>query len=119
MDMPKAQKKVIRQYLSDDYTPDAQMYQKLINLSMMCAAKSCIIPVQDWLGLDNSARMNTPGTVEANWRWRLLPGQLTRDLGKEVLQVTKRFGRANWDALDRLAQSGHNGKTGKKDKSNR
>ena len=59
-------------------------------------------PVQDWLGLDNSARMNLPGTVEINWCWRLLPGQLTREKGREVLQITKRFGRANWDALDRL-----------------
>ena len=119
MGMPKAQKKVIREYLSDHYTPDEQMYQKLINLSMMCAAKSCIIPVQDWLGLDNSARMNTPGTVKTNWRWRLLPGQLTRELGKEILQITKRFGRANWEALDRLVQKRHNEKTGKKDKSSR
>ena len=111
MGMPKAQKKVIRDYLSDDHTPDEQMYQKLINLSMMCAAKSCIIPVQDWLGLDNSGRMNTPGTVKTNWRWRLLPGQLTREMGKEILQITKRFGRANWDALDRITQSKHIGKT--------
>ena len=65
-------------------------------------------PVQDWLGLDNSARMNTPGTVNSNWCWRLLPGQLTRELGKEVLKVTKRFGRANWDALDRSAQAKKN-----------
>ena len=102
MDMPKARKKLIRTYLSDHYTPDEQMYKKLIDLAMMSAAGVCIIPVQDWLGLDNSARMNLPGTVEINWRWRLLPGQLTREKGREVLQITKRFGRANWDALDRL-----------------
>lgn len=101
MGMPKARKKLIREYLSDFFTPDEQMYRKLIDLSMMCAAKSCVIPMQDWLGLDNSARMNTPGTVKNNWCWRMLPGQLTRELGREVLTVTKRFGRANWDALDR------------------
>jgi hypothetical protein len=27
---------------------------------------------------------------------------LTKELGKEVLAVTKRFGRANWDALNAL-----------------
>ena len=103
MGMPKARKKVIREYLTDWYTPDEQMYKKLIDLSMMCAAKTCIIPMQDWLGLDNSARMNLPGTVKTNWRWRMQPGQITKELGKEILAVTKRFGRANWDALDRLA----------------
>lgn len=60
--------------------------------------------MQDWLGLDNSARMNTPGTVDDNWSWRLLPGQITEELGEEVRNVTKRFGRANWDALNALEE---------------
>ena len=31
-----------------------------------------IIPVQDILGLDDSARMNVPGTIsEKNWTWKL------------------------------------------------
>ena len=60
--------------------------------------------MQDWLGMDNSARMNTPGTVDANWSWRLLPGQITEELGEEVRNVTKRFGRANWDALNALEE---------------
>ena len=71
---------------------------------MMSVAKTCIIPIQDWLGLGNHARMNTPGTVENNWTWRLQPGALTVKLGREVLEVTKRFGRANWDALNALAE---------------
>ena len=29
-----------------------------------------ILPMQDVLGLDNNARMNTPGTTENNWKWR-------------------------------------------------
>ena len=28
------------------------------------------IPMQDWLGLDNAARINKPSTVGQNWRWR-------------------------------------------------
>ena len=36
----------------------------------------CIIPMQDILGLDNSARMNIPSTIGGNWVWRMkeLPG---------------------------------------------
>jgi 4-alpha-glucanotransferase len=30
-----------------------------------------IIPMQDWLGLGDDARMNIPGTTGGNWRWRL------------------------------------------------
>lgn len=29
-----------------------------------------VLPLQDLLGLDACARMNTPGTAEGNWRWR-------------------------------------------------
>ena len=104
MGMSKVQKKTIREYLSDSFTPDEEMWRKLVDVSMMSVAKTCIIPLQDWLGLSNSARMNTPGTTQNNWTWRLLPGMLTAKLGKEVLTVTKRFGRANWDALNALAE---------------
>jgi 4-alpha-glucanotransferase len=53
------------------------------------------------MGLDNSARMNVPGTVDNNWKWRLTPDQLPKGLEKEILEITKRFGRFNWDILDR------------------
>ena len=37
------------------------------------ASKSslAVVPVQDLMGLDNSARMNHPGTNGGNWVWRL------------------------------------------------
>lgn len=37
-----------------------------------------VCPLQDVLGLDNRARMNTPATVRGNWRWRL-PAATLRD----------------------------------------
>ena len=43
--------------------------------------------------------MNQPGTVGFNWRWRLLPGQVTEALAQEVLAMTTRANRCNWDAL--------------------
>ena len=104
MGLDKANKDHIRSYLRDFDTANKWMYRKLIDLAMMSCADTCIIPLQDWLGLDNSARMNTPGTVDANWAWRLLPGQLTDELGEEVCNVAKRYGRANWDALNALEE---------------
>ncbi len=40
-----------------------------IALSTPCL--KVIIPMQDILGLDNSARMNIPGTALGNWQWRM------------------------------------------------
>ena len=101
-DKAKAQ---IREYLDDQTTSDDKFYQKVIRTAMMSAAATCIVPVQDWLGLDNSARMNTPGTVDNNWSWRMKDGMLTDEVTEYVLAMTKRFNRANWDALDALKKA--------------
>ena len=98
--LTKAGRDQIRDYLMDHDTPNKRFHKKLIGLAMMCAAKTCIVPIQDWLGLDNSARMNVPGTVDVNWSWRMEQNMLTESLQKEILELTKRFGRANWDALN-------------------
>lgn len=43
----------------------------LLELAAASASRLVILPMQDLLGLDNSARMNMPGTNEGNWRFRL------------------------------------------------
>lgn len=42
----------------------------LIRSGLASVAKLCIVPLQDVLGLDNSARMNRPGLGAGNWSWR-------------------------------------------------
>lgn len=48
-------------------------------LERLCHSEApwVILPLQDVLLLDNSARMNTPGTTANNWRWRLPADALT------------------------------------------
>ena len=98
-------KEQIRDYIDDHHTADADMYKKIIRMAMMCASETCIVPMQDWAGLDNSARMNTPGTVDNNWSWRMSADLTTDELSEEVLALTKRFNRANWAALDAVKKA--------------
>jgi len=42
----------------------------LIQMAMASVSFLCVLPMQDILMLDSSARMNTPGTVKDNWEWR-------------------------------------------------
>ena len=91
-----AERAMVRDYLYDYATPDQQLYKSMIALILRSAAATCIIPMQDWLGLDNSARINTPSTVGKNWRWRLKKTQLTKKLQQEICQLTARYGRMNW-----------------------
>lgn len=49
----------------------------------------CIIPMQDLLCLDSSARMNTPGTKTGNWKWRMS----NRDINNENAKLLKKLTR--------------------------
>jgi 4-alpha-glucanotransferase len=46
------------------------------------------------LGLRDEARMNVPGTVDGNWRWRLRPGQLTDAHAKKLAELADVYDRA-------------------------
>lgn len=49
--------------------------------------------MQDFLGLDNRARMNIPSTLGDNWKWRLREGELTDELAKKIKEITIKYGR--------------------------
>ena len=89
----KAEREAARNYMCDHYTPDEEIYKPLISLAMRSASNLCIIPMQDYLGLDNTARMNQPSTVGKNWKWRLKKRQMTKKLQKEILGIAKRYER--------------------------
>ena len=56
-------------------------------------ADTAIVPAQDLLGLGSDARMNRPGTASGNWRWRLVPGQLTDEIVRKLALLTETYDR--------------------------
>lgn len=48
----------------------------MIDAAFRSVATIALVPMQDVLGLDNAARMNTPATTDGNWQWRLTEEQL-------------------------------------------
>lgn len=58
--------------------------------------KALCDPMQDYMGLDNSCRMNQPSTVGKNWKWRIRKRELTVKLQKEIQGIALRYGRMNW-----------------------
>ena len=59
------------------------------------AARFAIAPVQDLLRLGPEARMNTPGTTDGNWQWRLLPGDLAAStILRELADLNRRHSRS-------------------------
>ena len=64
-----------------------------IAMAMSSVADLCVIPMQDYLGLDGSARINTPSTLGGNWVWRMKKGQFNENVAKEIKRVTRLYGR--------------------------
>lgn len=50
---------------------DGDVVWTLIRTALASTAYLSIIPMQDLLELDASARFNTPGTLDGNWSWKL------------------------------------------------
>ena len=88
-------KKLALDYLCDYHTPKKELYKCFVAMALRSKAKYCIIPIQDYIGLDNSCRINKPSTVGINWRWRLTEDQLSHELLTYIRTVTKRYGRLN------------------------
>ena len=92
-DITPAERRQVRKYLNNFKDSGKELCNDLICLVMQSVANLCIVPMQDYLGLDNSARMNQPSTLGKNWKWRLKEGQFTAELQKEMLELATRYGR--------------------------
>jgi 4-alpha-glucanotransferase len=69
-------------------------HRHFIRCALSSVADTAIIPMQDYLGLDDRARMNTPSTLGGtNWQWRMLSGAAKPDLAEEIKRLTFIFGR--------------------------
>ena len=64
-----------------------------IRVAFMSVADTAIIPIQDYLDLGTEARINYPSTLGNNWKWRLLPGQLTDELAKQMKELAVTYCR--------------------------
>ncbi|MEA5049268.1 MAG: 4-alpha-glucanotransferase [Eubacteriales bacterium] len=61
---------------------------------MGSVAKLFVAQMQDYLQLDATCRMNTPGTLGGgNWRWRLYPGEFAEPLIARIAEMTRIYGR--------------------------
>ncbi len=89
----KPEKKLIKKYLAMKGATDEQLVHGLIRAAMASVADWCIIPLQDYLALDNSARINTPSTTGENWRWRVRSEQLSKAVRKEMKDLTETYWR--------------------------
>lgn len=70
---PEVEKHRLREYTRSN---GSNVQWELIRLGMLSVADQAIFPLQDFMNLDTSHRMNIPGTVGNNWMWRYTPEML-------------------------------------------
>ena len=65
----------------------------MIRTAMSSRSDLAIFQMQDFLGLDTTARMNTPATLEGNWQWRMKKGADSPELARRIFSLSKMFDR--------------------------
>lgn len=78
-------------YLKLNY--DEGLNWGMIRGAWSSTANLAIAPMQDFLNLDNSARINVPSTIGKNWTWRLEESALTPELAARIRELTQLYGR--------------------------
>jgi len=79
-------------YLAFDTQPVNWVFIRAV---MASVAEIAIIPLQDVLGLGSEARMNLPGTLSGNWKWRYRNGDLSEKLSQQLKLLTTIYDRGS------------------------
>lgn len=89
--LSQAERDFARDYLARDGDDIAW---DLLRVALASVAVWAVVPLQDLLDLDSTARMNAPGEPEGNWRWRFDATALTPGLAARLRRLTELYGRA-------------------------
>lgn len=79
--------KILRKAKIPATLPSQEIAKKLIRFAYQSDNLWLILPLQDAMGLDDHARMNTPGTTENNWNWRFQKKDLDSALQERLIEL--------------------------------
>lgn len=85
------EKHFVREYLM--LASDDKICDQMVRFALASVSDLAIIPIQDYLGLDNDSRINTPSTKNGNWTYRLDEKYLSKELALYIAFLTKLYRR--------------------------
>lgn len=85
--LSRKDKRFVREYCNCKTSKG--IVEELVRLALFSVSETAIIPIQDYLELDNAARINEPSTLGENWKWRLLPGQFDDAIVDKMYRLAK------------------------------
>ena len=94
-DLDRKAKAEVRKVLAEAGYWGEPITRKMVRFVYGSAASTAIIPLADLLGLDDAARLNTPGTLGSpNWEWRLADWRALWKRAAFIRAVVEDSGRA-------------------------
>jgi 4-alpha-glucanotransferase len=90
--LSKKEKRPVLDYLNSN---GRDIAGDLIRAVLASVADMAVIPLQDILRLDSTARMNIPGTLSDNWSWRFSESDLRDEDSALLYRLTVMYGRLN------------------------
>jgi malto-oligosyltrehalose synthase/4-alpha-glucanotransferase len=91
-DTKKEQIRQLERYVGHSVSEE-DVHRVLARLAYASVAKTVILPLPDVLGLDESARLNTPASTASNWTWRVIPEQLSPAVEEQLREWTTVYDR--------------------------
>jgi 4-alpha-glucanotransferase len=83
----------------------------LIRAAWSSVAQMALAPMQDFLSLDNGARMNYPSTLGGNWVWRMPSDALTEALRARIAESNTLYGRSTLNPIEDESEGPDNSST--------
>jgi len=86
--LPEDQRRNVWNYLKRPAGNSDEVAWELVRLAWSSVAALAMVPLQDLLDLGAEARMNLPGTIEGNWRWRCTDEMLSTPILDRLRDLT-------------------------------
>jgi 4-alpha-glucanotransferase len=97
--LSEAQRDYVRRYLGLN---GSSIHWDMIHAASASVADISIIPMQDVLGLDSTARMNCPGVTDGCWEWRFTWDQVAPWHADHLAELARLHGRIPRCKTDRV-----------------
>ena len=92
-DIQEGHRDFTRKYVNSRNSDFGGLVWDIIREAYHSSADLCIVPLQDYLVKGREARINTPGTLDGNWEWRLIPNFLSDALSGSIREMVETYGR--------------------------
>ena len=104
--LPVSEQRRVSNYLNGNHMESSEIAGEFLRVAWSSVAALAIAPLPDLLNLGSEARMNTPGSTEENWRWRVTEDLLEASVFERLRNLTAASNRLRVPHISVAATAG-------------